>query len=399
MQDSSAPNSVNPSMAVFVGLKWRAQAAVHCGTIIAQGGCVPSKTPEKSSRPAPVKKAPSLRADGRGEGVVTLEMVAQRAGVSPSTVSRILNGTAIVSEAKKTAVDEAIRTLGFRPNPVARGLAGGRTMSVGVVTQRIASPFYGEALSGIEVALEAAGYVPLFVSGNWNEVDERKAIESLLSRRVDGVIVLAGRLSNPDLKQLLSSVPSVVVGRQPSASGLFSFSFDNRAGARLATQHLIDLGHRRIALLQGDLIHEDAIERQSGYLDALSAAGITVDPRLIVQSDYTEAGGMLAVSRLLEREVGFSAIFSSNDQMAYGAMLGLSRRNLRVPDDVSVVGFDDLTMSRYTMPPLTTVRQSVYETGTQAATAMLALLQGTQPQVSLPAPELVLRESARRAAR
>jgi len=347
----------------------------------------------------PVKKAPSSRSEGRNDGVVTLEQVAQRAGVSPSTVSRILNGTAIVSEAKKAAVDEAIRTLGFRPNPVARGLAGGRTMSVGVVTQRIASPFYGEALSGIEVALEAAGYVPLFVSGNWNEVDERKAIESLLSRRVDGVIVLAGRLSNSDLKSLLSSVPSLVVGRQPSGSGLFSFSFDNRAGARLATQHLIDLGHRRIALLQGDLIHEDAIERQSGYLDALSAAGITVDPRLIVQSDYTEAGGMLAVSHLLEREAGFSAIFSSNDQMAYGAMLGLSRRNLRVPDDVSVVGFDDLTMSRYTMPPLTTVRQSVYETGTQAATAMLALLQGAQPQVSLPAPELVLRESARRAAR
>ncbi|MEL4178843.1 LacI family DNA-binding transcriptional regulator [Roseateles sp. PN1] len=344
---------------------------------------------------SPVKKAPS----NRTEGVVTLEQVALRAGVSPSTVSRILNGTAIVSEAKKAAVDEAIRELGFRPNPVARGLAGGRTMSVGVVTQRIASPFYGEALSGIEVALEAAGYVPLFVSGNWNEVDERKAIESLLSRRVDGVIVLAGRLSNQELKALLANVPSVVVGRQPSPSGLFSFSFDNRAGAKLATEHLIDLGHRRIALLQGDLIHEDAIERQSGYLDALAAAGIPVDPRLIVQSDYTEAGGMLAVSRLLEREVGFSAIFSSNDQMAYGAMLGLSRRNLRVPDDVSVVGFDDLTMSRYTMPPLTTVRQSVYETGTQAAAAMLALLQGTVPAVNLAAPELVMRESARRLAR
>ena len=352
------------------------------------------KADSVSAKPA-AKKAPSNRADG----VVTLEQVAARAGVSPSTVSRILNGTASVSEAKKAAVDEAIRTLGFRPNPVARGLAGGRTMSIGVVTQRISSPFYGEALSGIEVELEGAGYVPLFVSGNWNEADERKAIETLLSRRVDGVIVLAGRLGNEELATLSDSVPMVVVGRQASGPRLFSFSYDNRAGARLATEHLIELGHRRIALLLGDLVHDDAIDRQSGYLDALAAAGIPVDPQLIVQSDYTEAGGLLAVSRLMERDTAFSAIFSSNDQMAYGAILGLARRNLRVPDDISIVGFDDLIMSRYTMPPLTTVRHSVYETGAQAAVAMLALLQGQEPTAKLPAPELVLRESARRAGR
>jgi len=346
------------------------------------------------AKPA-AKKAPSSRA----EGVVTLEQVAARAGVSPSTVSRILNGTATVSELKRAAVDEAIRVLGFRPNPVARGLAGGRTMSIGVVTQRISSPFYGEALSGIEVELESAGYVPLFVSGNWNEADERKAIETLLSRRVDGVIVLAGRLDNQELEALSDSVPMVVVGRQVSGERLFSFSFDNRAGARLATEHLISLGHRRIALLLGDLIHDDAIDRQNGYFDALAAAGIPVAPELIVQSDYTEAGGMLSVSRLMERDVAFSAIFSSNDQMAYGAILGLARRNLRVPDDVSIVGFDDLIMSRYTMPPLSTVRHSVYETGAQAAGAMLSLLRGERPAVQLAAPELVLRESVRRAIR
>ncbi|MCV2365106.1 LacI family transcriptional regulator [Paucibacter sp. DJ1R-11] len=346
------------------------------------------------AKPA-AKKAPSSRA----EGVVTLEQVAARAGVSPSTVSRILNGTATVSALKRAAVDEAISSLGFRPNPVARGLAGGRTMSIGVVTQRISSPFYGEALSGIEVELEAAGYVPLFVSGNWNEADERKAIETLLSRRVDGVIVLAGRLDNQELEALSDSVPMVVVGRQVTGERLFSFSFDNRAGARLATEHLISLGHRRIALLLGDLIHDDAIDRQHGYFDALAAAGIPVEPELIVPSDYTEAGGMLSISRLMERDVAFSAIFSSNDQMAYGAILGLARRNLRVPDDVSIVGFDDLIMSRYTMPPLSTVRHSVYETGAQAAGAMLSLLRGEAPAVQLAAPELVLRESVRRAIR
>ncbi len=347
--------------------------------------------PPKPTAPA-AKKAPS----GRPDGVVTLEQVAELAGVSPSTVSRILNGTAAVSQAKKDAVQAAIKELGFRPNPVARGLAGGRTLSIGVVTQIISSPFYGEALLGIERELERAGYVPLFVSGNWHEDDERKAIETLLARRVDGIIVLAGRLSNEVLLSLTEGLPTIVVGRQLEGPQLYSFSFDNRLGARLATQHLIDQGHRRIAFIAGDLVHDDAVERQNGYLEALTAAGIPADPSLIVQSDYTEAGGMLSVSRLLERDAHFTALFASNDQMAIGACLGLHRRNLRVPDDVSLVGFDDLIMARYAMPPLTTVRQSVYEIGSEAATAMLELLRGGRPNVQLPQPELVVRESTSR---
>ncbi|HEY4079486.1 MAG TPA: LacI family DNA-binding transcriptional regulator [Burkholderiaceae bacterium] len=348
----------------------------------------------KTKKPAPVAavKAPSDPADR----VVTLERVAELAGVSPSTVSRILNGTAAVSQAKQEAVQEAIRTLGFRPNPVARGLAGGRTLSIGIMTQVISSPFYGEALLGIERELEGAGYVPLFVSGNWHEDDERKALEALMARRVDGIIVLAGRISNETLVNFSNSVPMVVVGRQLEAPQLFSFSFHNRLGALLATRHLIEQGHRRIAFVTGDLIHEDAVDRQTGYLDALQEAGIPSDPQLIVQSDFTEAGGMLAVSRLLERDAHFTALFASNDQMAMGAALGLHRRNLRVPDDVSLVGFDDLIMARYTMPPLTTVRQSVYEMGTEAATAMLDMLRGARPQAQLPEPVLVVRESTRR---
>ncbi len=345
-----------------------------------------------NNKTPPAKKAPSNRPDG----AVTLEQVAELAGVSPSTVSRILNGTASVSDAKKEAVQAAIRELGFRPNPVARGLAGGRTMSIGVVTQIISSPFYGEALLGIERELERAGYVPLFVSGNWHEDDERKAIEALLSRRVDGIIVLAGRLPDDQLVNLAGNLPTVVVGRQLSGPRLYSFCFDNRLGARLATQHLIDQGHRRIAFIAGDLLHDDAVERQAGYLDAMAAAGLTVDPELIVQSDFTAAGGMLAVSRLLERQVSFTALFISNDEMALGACLGLHRRNLRVPDDVSMVGFDDVVMARYTMPPLTTVRQSVYEIGTEAAAAMLAMLRGDKPDARPPGPELIVRESTRR---
>lgn len=326
---------------------------------------------------------------------MTLEMVAQRAGVSPSTVSRILNGTATVSGAKQQAVDAAIKALGFRPNPVARGLAGGRTLSIGVVTQTISSPFYGEALHGIENQLEHAGYIPIFVSGHWQEDEERKAIDVLLSRRVDGLIVLAGRLADAALRHCAEAVPTVVVGREIQGPGLFSFGFDNHAGAMLATRHLIDGGHRQIAFLAGDPTHGDAIERHAGYRDALAQAGLRYDPALVIPGDFTEASGLAAVDNLLDRGARFTAIFAANDQMAIGAALGLYRRGLRVPGDVSLVGFDDIAPAQFLVPPLTTVRQSVYDMGCQAAAAMLDLLRGAAPRVSLPQPRLVARESTR----
>lgn len=330
---------------------------------------------------------------------VTLEQVAREAGVSPSTVSRILNGTASVSAAKQAAVDEAIRRLRFRPNPVARGLAGGRTLSVGVLTQTISSPFYGEALHGIEEHLEREGYIPIFVSGHWQEQGERKALEALLSRRVDGLIVLAGRVSNATLEEFARDLPMVVVGRRLNGPRLVSLEFDNRAGALIATRHLIECGHRRIAFIAGDSGHEDATERQEGYLQALAEAGIDFDPSLVVPGDFTEAGGLLAVNRMLEGRLSFTAIFAANDQSAIGAALGLYRKNVRVPDDVSLVGFDDLAPARYSIPPLTTVRQSVYEMGSQAALAMLALLRGEEPAPVPPPPVLVPRESTRRVIR
>lgn len=349
-----------------------------------------------SPTPARRKRAPSTASSPPGEPVVTLEMVAQHAGVSPSTVSRILNGTASVSAAKRQAVDEAIAALKFRPNPVARGLAGGRTMSVGVLTQTIDSPFYGEALRGIEAMLEPAGYIPIFVSGHWHEAEERKALGVLLSRRVDALIVLAGRLSNQELQACAGGVPMVVVGRTLHGPRQFSLEFDNRSGGQIATQHLIDAGHRRIAFIAGDPAHEDALERLAGYQAALAAAGIGFDPALVIPGDFTETSGLLAVNRLLDGQLPFSAIFAANDQTAIGAALGLHRRQMRVPDDVSLVGFDDLAPAKFSIPPLTTVRQPVYEMGCEAATAVLDLLRGATPAVRLPPPLLVARESTRR---
>lgn len=328
-----------------------------------------------------------------GDGAVTLMMVAQAAGVSASTVSRILNGTAVVSQAKKLAVDEAIARLGFVPNPVARGLAGGRTMSVGVVTQTIDSPFYGVALRGIEDELDRAGYSPLFVSGHWNASEEARGIDMLRARRVDGIIVLTGRLSDAALKRTAKALPVVVTGRRLKAPHLFSLDFDNFEGARLATEYLVSLGHQRIAFITGNAEHPDANERLRGYRTGLETAGISFDANLVAPGLFHEESGMLATERLLDTRQRFTALFAANDQMALGACLALQRRGLRVPQDVSVMGFDNLSASRYSIPPLSSVHHPAYELGQGAAAAMLCLLRGDKPDFKLPEPKLVKRES------
>ncbi len=329
-------------------------------------------------------------------GVVTLDMVAQEAGVSPATVSRILNGTAVVSEVRKAAVDAAIAKLGFVPNPVARGLAGGRTFSVGVVTQTLDSPFYGAALRGIEERLLPLGYSPLFVSGQWDADVELKCMEVLQSRRVDGIIVLTGRLTDKALKSFAKNTPIVVTGRKLRAPGLAALNFDNVEGARLATKYLIDLGHRQIAFISGDLQHPDAVDRFQGYRKALDAARIRFDPALVAQGGFHEAGGLQAAGELLASRKRFTAVFAANDQMALGAALGLRRHAIRVPEDVSLMGYDDLLTSLYASPPLSTVHQSAYELGQLAADTLLQLMAGEQPSGEAPAPRLVSRESCRR---
>lgn len=324
---------------------------------------------------------------------VTLDQVARRAGVSPSTVSRILNGTAVVSDDKRRAVEDAIRDLGYVPNPVARGLAGGRTLSIGVVTQAIDSPFYGGALRGIEDVLAGAGYSPLFVSGHWHADEEARCIDILRSRRVDGLIVLTGRLSDAALRSLARQLPVVVTGRRLKAPGLASMEFDDESGARLATEHLLSLGHRKIAFIGGDPLHPDARGRERGFRAALSDAGVAVDESLVESGGYLEEGGCAAVDRLITAGRRFSAVFAANDQMAFGAALALHRHGLVVPGAVSLVGFDDLATSSYCVPPLTTVHQPVQELGRLAAQAMLVLLSGGKPDVKLPAARLAVRES------
>ena len=329
----------------------------------------------------------------RPRQTTTLRMVAHEAGVSASTVSRIINGTVKVSDELKQAVEAAIEKFDFRPNAAARGLALGKTLTVGVVAQAIDSPFYGEGLRGIEVCLRERGYAPLFMSGNWHEEDEDRCMRELIARGVDGIIVFAGRLSDAKLKRYANDVSVVVTGRQLRSKGLFSLQIDDRQGAMLAVSHLLELGHRRIAFINGSENHPDAIERLGGYRKALEEAGVGFDPKLVVVGDWHEEGGLRATLELLESKANFTAIFCVNDQTAYGALLGLFRKGLSIPGDVSVIGFDDLPSSAFRVPPLTSVRQSIGILGEQSVQAMLDLLAGNRPKLTPPPVELVVRES------
>jgi LacI family transcriptional regulator len=240
-----------------------------------------------------------------------------------------------------------------------------------------------------------AGYSPLFVSGHWDPVIEARCIETLRSRRVDGVIVLTGRLPDAALCSLARSMPVVVTGRELSAPNLYALQFDNFEGGRLATQHLIDLGHKEIAFITGDTDHPDSNERLRGYRSALESAGLPFRPALVVPGQYHELSGLQAVDQLVASGESFSAIFAANDQMAVGVALGLKRNGLNVPEDVSLVGFDDLPSSLYTIPPLSSVHHPAYESGRLAAASILALLAGKVPDACIPAPQVVVRESSR----
>ena len=327
---------------------------------------------------------------------VTISDVARKAGVSESTVSRVLNGTARVAATKQRAVEIALRETGFQPNAFARGLATGRSQAIGVVTQAIDSPFYGEGMRGIERTLHAGGYTPIFMSGHWNSDDEERCIRELIQRRVDGLILFAGRLSAERIAMFAEQLPIVVTGRTMDGRGVFSLSVDDEHGARLATEHLIELGHRRIAFIAGPRDHPDAQARFNGYRSALDQAAIEFQPALVAIGDFREEGGRLAGERLLAMGEPFTAVVCANDQTAFGLQLALHHRGLRVPDDVSVVGFDDLSTSAYFLPPLTTVRQPVDQMGDLSAQALLMMIDKRDPAFRAPAVSLVVRESTRR---
>jgi LacI family transcriptional regulator len=330
------------------------------------------------------------------KAVVTIRDIARDAGVSPSTVSRALAGSTTVDAALRAAVEASVKRLNYRPNPAAQGLVRGRSKTIGVLTQNMTSLFYAEMVVGIEQRLFRTGYFPLFASGNWNLPnfpDEQEALDVLLDRRVDALLVLGGQLPDERLREVAEKIPVIAIGRRIAGLEQRCLMVDNYQGAYQAVEYMIRSGHTRIAHIAGIMSQPDAVARFAGYRQALADAGIEHNEHLIVEGTFQEQGGIAAVEMLLARGVAFSAIFAANDPMAYGARLALFRRGLRVPQDISLIGFDDQLSSVYTIPPLTTVRQPAFDMGVTAADNILKLLAGQQIELPLISSELVIRES------
>jgi LacI family transcriptional regulator len=326
----------------------------------------------------------------------TLEEIAKLSGVSKSTVSRVLNNQPRVSVATRERVWEIIESEGYRPNLTARGLASGRSNLVAAVIpvgleQVTADPYYTILLTGIASAADAHDRFVVFSlaePGFRHQVDE-------LARQgvVDGVIFSAARDEDPLAEALLESgKPFVSVGR--SDDGRVSFvDVDNRGSARQITAHLLRLGRRRVATIAGPSYATAAIDRLDGYRDALEAHGVPIREQLIFEGDFTEASGRLGAKRLLEH--GPDAVFAASDRMAAGALTEILGSGLRIPEDIALVGFDDIPQAAEMDPPLTTVRQSVRQLGKAALEILLDLINnppGPPRRVTLPT-ELIVRAS------
>lgn len=328
----------------------------------------------------------------------TVHMVAREAGVSAATVSRFLNGTAKVSADKRKNIEDVIERLNFKPNVLAQNLKTGSSRTIGVLTQSLVSGYFTDAMSGIEDALKNTGYAPLIVSGHWHADEEAERIELLIARRVDGLVILTGRLTDEQIVDFSRRVPIMAFGRNLDTPRAFGFCQDHYKAACEAVEFLLLQGHRHIAFIAGPHDHDDARARLAGYRDTLKRHKIKPDPQLIVAGDFHESGGLQAIDQLLESGQRFTAIFAANDLSAYGARLGLYRRNIRVPDDVSIVGYDDLHSSTCTTPPLTTVRQPLFEVGRCLGQGILKMISHEPFTVDVPPLALVVRESVRRIA-
>ncbi len=333
---------------------------------------------------------------------VSIKDIAQRAAVSHSTVSRALSNSALVRTETRDRIQCLAREMGYSPDALARSLVQGRTRTIGVVVTTITDPFIAELVQAIESAAYLHGYTVILASSSAEPKRELAAVEMLRSKRVDGVIVTSSRvgtLYQEHLNQL--AAPVVLVNSQSQLGGQYTFAIgvDNRHGACLATEHLIGLGHRRIAYISGPADHDDDLDRLGGYRDALSQVGIEFAPERVVDGTGRADGGEAAVPKLMALAQRPTAAFCYNDMTAIGLLRAARRAGISIPEDLAIVGFDDIPLASYVRPALTTVRQPTAMMGTRALQMVLDLLPDGSPGQSAVSDvvvqgELIVRESS-----
>jgi LacI family transcriptional regulator len=331
---------------------------------------------------------------------ITIKEIARMCGVSTQTVSRVINKRPDVSPETRAAVEAAIASVGFQPSAVARSLVQRRSQTIGVVVAGLKYFGVAQTLNGITEESEASGYALLLKElGSYDDLEVVRVVEFLLAHRVEGIIFVAPEMGTNIATvgaQLPTSYPPIVFLKSDPSPTFSSIMIDNYGGARLATEHLLALGRRRIGHLAGPLAWREARARQDGWRDALRDAG--VEPGPVVPGNWSSASGEVAFEQMLELAPGMDAVFAGNDQMALGILHIAHHRGIAIPDGLAVVGFDGLIEGAQFTPSLTTISQPLGELGQLAVRELLGLVdeepgRGVVRSLTL-STELVVRESA-----
>jgi LacI family transcriptional regulator len=327
---------------------------------------------------------------------VSLTNVAKVAGVSVATASRILTGVDYpVTDKTREKVLKAAKELGYRPNLIARSLRLEQTFTIGIIVENILSPFIPPIIRGIQERLKQYDYFSITLDSNWDPVVETEAIERLGMRQIDGIIFVESYLRSSDEVSALIDKPHLFVHRLFNSLGDNSVVPDDRYGAQVAVKHLLELGHRRIAFINGPEGWDATTNRLAGYQDELAAWEIAFDPELVKQGDWQVQSGYAAARHWLAARQQPTAVFAANDLMALGVIYATQEAGLKVPEDIAIVGYDDRDFAGFVRPALTTVQMPCEKMGHVAAESLLSLIRGEVKAVepTLVRGELIVRQS------
>ncbi|EGQ7689943.1 substrate-binding domain-containing protein [Vibrio cholerae] len=332
--------------------------------------------------------------------MATMKDIARLAGVSTSTVSHVINKSRFVSDEIAERVNNAAQQLNYAPSALARSLKMNRTKTIGMLVTTSTNPFFGEVVKGVERSCYHQGYNLILCNTEGDNQRMKASINTLLQKRVDGLLLMCSTLEGErlDVFDRYPDIPIVVMDWGPILFASDKIQDNSLQGGYMAAKHLIECGHREIGCITGPLIRHQAQMRYEGYKRALAEAGIAINPDWIVESDFECEGGYQAFEKLYERGKLPSALFVSNDMMAMGVIQAASQRGLRVPDDLSLIGYDDVHIAKFMTPALTTIHQPKYRLGKAAIDTLLYRLENpdTTAQVVQLEPTLVVRNSVRK---
>lgn len=329
----------------------------------------------------------------------TVKDIAQLSGVSASTVSRYLNRSTYIVKEKVDLIEKAIYELNFVHRSRKNHSTETRSMMIGVIAPSYDSSHSVRILRGMENTVSQTSYQLKVEITHWEQEREVHLLEQFVKQGVDAIILVGGYLGDMEIKAITKEVPVLLFGspvytKLRERDGILpTLEIDNELGGYLATNHLLQLGHRRIAHIHGPLDNLDARERLKGYRRSIENAGIEFDESLLMDGRFESPYGLKAIEALIKKGVKFTAVFAGNDESAFGVIQGLHRKGIKVPDDVSVVGFDDLPMCTYFVPSITTINQPFEDMGEIAIKTALDLISGNKSNYAVPVMNVVMRES------